>query len=371
MIESHFFKTKIHLQGGVCEKETEMKVLQIGPSPTRSKGGMATVIDGISKDESLKQDVVIKVFESYVDGNRIQVLLYSLFAFLKFYFTQRDYDIYHIHIASYGSTFRKGLYVRAAKQWGKKVILHVHGAEYMMFYEKSKRKQRILEILKSADMVIALSSDWKEKFDTVFGLKNCVVLENGVDTRKFAAAVLDPTKHPHDLVMLGRMGQRKGSYDLIQAIEHVRRDIPDIRCYLAGDGEVENCRKLVKEKGLEQNIVILGWIHFEEKLEVLKKTSVLVLPSYNEGLPVSVLEGMACGKIIISTRVGAIPEVVKEENGILIQPGDVKGLEVAIIRACTDVDFRENASKNNRLKAEQSFSTETKHQKLKQYYENV
>lgn len=60
--------------------------------------------------------------------------------------------------------------------------------------------------------------------------------------------------------------------------------------------------------------------------ELLRKSSVLVLPSYNEGLPMAILEGMACGKAIISTTVGAIPEVVKKENGILVQPGDVTAL---------------------------------------------
>lgn len=58
---------------------------------------------------------------------------------------------------------------------------------------------------------------------------------------------------------------------------------------------------------------------------MLKKSATLVLPSYHEGLPMSVLEGMASGKAIISTTVGAIPEVIKEQNGILVQPGDVHG----------------------------------------------
>ena len=115
-----------------------MKVLIVGPSPTRSKGGMATVIEEIEKDKMLNSQFKIDIFESYIDGNKLKVLLYSIFAFLKFYFTKKNYDIYHVHAASYGSTFRKGFYVRAIKKWGKKVILHIHGAEYMVFYEKSR-----------------------------------------------------------------------------------------------------------------------------------------------------------------------------------------------------------------------------------------
>ena len=93
-----------------------MKVLVIGPSPTRSKGGMATVIKEIEKDKKLNGQFDIDIYESYVDGNKLKVLIFSLFSFARFYFTKRDYDIYHIHAASYGSTFRKGWYVRALKK---------------------------------------------------------------------------------------------------------------------------------------------------------------------------------------------------------------------------------------------------------------
>ena len=118
-----------------------MKILVIGPSPIRSKGGMATVIEEIVKDKKLNEEFEIDVYESYIDGNKLKVLLFSLLSFVRFYFTKRNYDIYHIHAASYGSTFRKGWYVRAAKKWGKKVILHIHGAEYMIFYDKSNKKK--------------------------------------------------------------------------------------------------------------------------------------------------------------------------------------------------------------------------------------
>ena len=154
-----------------------MRILVVGPSPTRSKGGMATVIEEIEKDKTLNSKFNIDIYESYIDGNKLKVLFFSLFSFIRFYFTKRNYDIYHIHAASYGSTFRKGLYVHAAKKWGKKVILHIHGAEYMLFYEKSNQKDKIVSILKEADEVIALSAEWKKKFDETFGLKNCVVLE--------------------------------------------------------------------------------------------------------------------------------------------------------------------------------------------------
>ena len=69
-----------------------VKVLVVGPSPTRSKGGMATVIEEIAKDKMLNTKFDIDIYESYVDGNKLRVLLFSMFSFIKFYFTKSYID---------------------------------------------------------------------------------------------------------------------------------------------------------------------------------------------------------------------------------------------------------------------------------------
>lgn len=348
-----------------------MKVLVIGPSPVRSKGGMATVIEEIVKDKKLNEEFDMDFYESYIDGNKLKVLLFSVISFVRFYFTKRNYDVYHIHAASYGSTFRKGWYVRAAKKWGKKVILHIHGAEYMIFYDKSNKKKKIRSILNAADRVIALSNEWKHRFDETFGLTNCVVLENGIDMERLQPAITSYQEHPHTFVSLGRLGERKGTYDLITAIEQAKTEVPDIKCYLAGDGEIEKCKELIKQKKLDNNIIVVGWADFDKKLELLRKSSVMVLPSYNEGLPMAILEGMACGKAIISTTVGAIPEVVKKENGILVQPGDISGLRNALCKYCMDLEEVERIGSANIDLIKSNYSMNVMHQKLAMYYNDV
>lgn len=229
----------------------------------------------------------------------------------------------------------------------------------------------MVEILKKSDMVIALSQDWKDKFDERFGLTNCCVLENGIDMERLAPAVCEPALHQNAFVTLGRLGQRKGTYDLVDAIDIARKIVPEIKCYLAGDGDVEKVRELVKTRNLEKNIEVVGWADFDKKLELLSSISTVVLPSYNEGLPMSILEGMACGKAIVSTTVGAIPEVINRENGILIQPGDVKALANALVECSINTALIEQMSKNNIKKIDGSFSMKTMHKKLARYYETV
>lgn len=348
-----------------------MKILVIGPSPTRSKGGMATVIEEIAKDKKLNEKFDIDIYESYVDGNKLKVLLFSIVSFIRFYFTKRNYDIYHIHAASYGSTFRKGWYVQAAKKWRKKVILHIHGAEYMIFYEKSNKKEKIRLILNTADKVIALSEEWKRKFDQAFGLTNCVVLENGIDMAHLKPAITNYQEHPHTFVSLGRLGERKGTYDLITAIEQVKDEVPDIKCYLAGDGEIEKCKELIRKKKLENNIIAVGWADFDKKLELLQNSSALVLPSYNEGLPMAILEAMACGKAIISTTVGAIPEVVKAGNGILVRPGDIAALAKALREYCIDEKRVEMTGRANIDLINRNYSVDVMHNMLAQIYLDI
>lgn len=350
-----------------------MRVLIVGPSPDKSKGGMATVIKEIRNDAKLREKCNIDIYPSYIDGNKIKVALYSLFSYIRFVFTKNGYDIYHIHAASYGSIFRKGWYVKKAKEWGKKAILHIHGAKFMEFYAQlpKHKKTKVKEILHSADMVIALSETWKQKFGLTFGLNNCVVLENGIDMDKLAPALTDPKNNQKAFLMLGRLGQRKGTYDLIDAINIARESVPDIMCYLAGDGEIDNVTKVIHEKNLEKNIEVVGWADDKKKIELLGKVSTVVLPSYNEGLPMAVLEGMACGKAIISTTVGAIPEVVKLENGFLVEPGDIDALVAAMIICANDSEIVREMGLNNIEEIRRFYSMEIMHRKLNELYIKV
>lgn len=350
-----------------------MKVLVVGPSDMKSRGGMATVIRGIRNSKSLNQKYSIDIFSSYIDGNIVVRFLYSVYGYFKFLSIYKHYDLFHIHTASYGSTFRKRMYLKKIKKAGKKAILHIHGAKYLVFYEglDDKKKKNVLEFLNAADMVIALSDDWKEKFEQTFGLKNCVSLPNGIDTDEFANAVCDVTEHRNEFLLLGRLGERKGVYDLVNAVEIAINRNSAIKVYLAGDGEIEKVKTLVKRKRLEHNIDVIGWVDDQGKMELLKKSATLVLPSYHEGLPMSVLEGMASGKAIISTTVGAIPEVIKEQNGILVQPGDVHALADAFIRCSSDMEMVTDMSRNNINKINCEFSMKIMHERLLAYYEDV
>lgn len=347
-----------------------MRILIIGPSDTKSHGGMATVINGIRNSKILNEKYDIDIFPSFIDGNIIIRFIYSLIAYLKFLIIYKKYDLFHIHTASFGSTFRKRYYLKAIKRAGKKAIVHIHGAKYLIFYVglNSANQKKVVDFLNHADMVLALSDEWKRKFEETFHIMNCKSLPNGIDAEEFVNIACDLEQHKNEFVFLGRLGERKGVYDLVNAIEIAVKQNPNIKLYIAGDGEVDQIRALVADKGLQDVIDVVGWVDFAGKLSLLKKSATLVLPSYNEGLPMAVLEGMASGKAIISTRVGAIPEVIKEENGILITAGDVQQLADALIKCSKDLNMLKAMSKANTKKINDEFSIKIMHQKLEEYY---
>ena len=85
----------------------------------------------------------------------------------------------------------------------------------------------------------------------------------------------------------------------------------------------------------------------------------------------ALLEGMAAGKAVISTSVGAVPELVSEENGFLLEPGDVRGLAEAIEKCCEDTEMLKRMSEANRKKIRDAYSIEEIHKKLEGYYRQV
>lgn len=198
----------------------------------------------------------------------------------------------------------------------------------------------------------------EEVFPENISNKNVEVLHNGVYTHVFAACYTMPA-HLSKFLFLGRLGQRKGVYDLLEAADILvnKQNYRDLIFYLAGDGDIEEVKKVVADKRLQQNVQVLGWIGEKEKLEWLKQSDTMILPSYNEGLPMSILESMAAGKIIISGRVGGIPDLVTEgENGFLITPGDVDGLCKHIVFVATNPQRMITIAENNQQKINEDYN---------------
>lgn len=345
-----------------------MKILMVGPARS-VKGGMTTVVDNYF-EYGLDKKVELKYIETINDKNKISKFFQEIKGMQEFKKNINEYDIVHIHMASRRSTFRKGKYVRIAKAKSKKVIIHIHGAEYKKFYAECNEKQKgyVKETLQLADKIIVLSEEWKEFFKTLVNEDKIEVVYNAIVIPKDFNKSLDTEK----MLFLGRLGKRKGIYDLLDVMEKVCENHKNVKLYIGGDGEVEEVQKLIVEKKLENNVEYIGWTAGAKKDEYLRNCSFYVLPSYNEGMPMSVLEGMAYKNVTISTNVGGIPKVISnEENGIIIEPGDKDKLYEYILKLLEDRKLREKLSKNARKTMEEKFDINKTINLILEIYKNV
>ena len=346
----------------------KLKVLMIGPARS-VKGGMTSVVDNYFK-YGLDKEVDLKYIETVNDKNKVLKLLKIIKGYVEYISNIKKYDVIHIHMASRRSTFRKGKYIRIAKRYGKKIILHIHGAEFKIFYNNecnNNQKKYIIDTLNMADKIIVLSEEWKDFFSKLVDKNKIEVIYNAILIPDNFEKNLDTKR----ILFLGRFGKRKGIYDLIKVLEELCIKYPDLTLYAGGDGEIEKVRQIVNEKNLENNIKILGWVSGEEKEKLLKESSFYILPSYNEGMPMSVIEGMAYKNVTVSTNVGGIPKVITNmQNGILINPGDTESLYRYLDELLQDKELRIKLSENARKTTEEKFNIKNNIKKLIEVYKN-
>ena len=325
----------------------------IGPSRD-TKGGMTTVVNNYF-EYGLENHVELKYIESINDKNLINKFLKEKKGFIEYLFNVKKYDIVHIHMASRRSTFRKIKYIKIAKKYNKKVILHIHGGGFKKFYDEEcnlKKQKYIKKYLNYCDKVIVLSEEWKKYFEKLFAKEKITIVYNGVNIPKDYNKDINNKK----ILFLGRLVKEKGIYELIESIKDLTKEYKDIQLYIGGDGDLEKLKELVKEQKLENNIIFLGWIDTKTKEKYLKGCSFFILPSYFEAMPVSLLEAMAYKSIVIATNVGGIPQIITNNtNGILIKEKNNTAISNSIRILLNDSSRRKEFSENARKTIEKNF----------------
>jgi len=144
------------------------------------------------------------------------------------------------------------------------------------------------------------------------------------------------------LLFVGQLGARKGVPELLQALSRIPRLPFAWSMTMAGDGDIDRARQSALELGILDRITFTGWLDSAHIRGLLESSDILILPSHAEGFSMAIVEAFAYGVAVISSPVGAIPEIVlNNENGLLVSVGDVNALEQAIEALCLDGQFRE------------------------------
>ena len=157
------------------------------------------------------------------------------------------------------------------------------------------------------------------------------VVRCGIDLDEF-----DPTPPPENarIVCVGRLCAAKAQALLVEAVAPLVADHPDLELVFIGDGEDRaSIEKRVAELGLENHVSLPGWGTGEDVRAAIQSARIFALPSFAEGLPIVLMESLAMGRAVVTTRIAGIPELVDSDCGWIVEAGDVPALEVALSQA--------------------------------------
>lgn len=327
---------------------------------TRGRGGIRAVVDRLWLD-GLGEKTGRRIIWTHVEGGLIRRLYVAACAYLQFlcFLFAGRVSLVHAHVAMKGSFWRKAIFARIAKFFRVPVIFHLHGSEMKAFYERqpSVLKKAISRQLQSVDAVVVLSNAWRDFVISIAPASSVHVVPNYVAVPDSSAEKKDSSTF--NVLFLGLLGDRKGIFDLIEAIGKVASSRKGVKLFVGGNGEIDRVRSEVNRLGLDGCVELLGWISGSQKDSLLAKADVFVLPSYNEGLPISILEAMSWGVPVISTTVGGIPELVREGcDGFLISPGDVSSLATRLEMLFDDRELRMKMGRFARQRVVDDYSCE-------------
>lgn len=373
MSERHLFAPTERELNEIADRPTSAcrSVLMVG-TDLDGMGGVRAVVSGYV-DGGLFERYDCVYVTSHRAGSGWVKIFTALKAWVRVALLLRKLDapLVHVQTASRASFWRKAVVCLMARAAGRPYIVHLHGGGFSRFYEHECGRigQRLIRsILAHAALVIALSEEWRERLLKICPTARVEILHNAVRIpdadRSQACAERNPT-----LLFLGHLLPEKGIYELVKAFAQIAQRFPDLKLVLGGVGEADAVRKLAGQLGIAERVELPGWLGPESKNAALAASTIFLLPSYHEGMPMALLEAMSWGVPVIATPVGGIPQIVTQEvNGLLIPPADIAALRAAIERLLEDPTLRVRLGNAARTTIVSGFSLEDAMRKLDNIY---
>lgn len=256
-------------------------------------------------------------------------------------------DLVHFNISDHGSFYRHYILAKLGRWLGVHFIAHLHGGDFEQFYYRSStcRQRRIEWFFAQARHCIVLNHAWRQFMEMQMRMpsEKITVCVNAVPE---APAHQHKSDQPH-LLFLDTVAAQKGVDELIEALINLAH-LP-WRATIAGGGEVQPYRQRIAEAGLQNRVRFTGQMNHEATTKQFEQTDILVVPTYDDQQPLSVVEAMARGICVIATDVGSLPDIVHDgQNGLLIAPQSVQSLQTAMERVLGNLELRRHLGANAR-----------------------
>lgn len=358
------------------DRGLQLKVLQIGPLPP-PVGGMASVVKNLG--ETLPAFCQVRVLNnakttpekrSLVEGILAQLSLLRTLAMICLAWRPK---LVHIHTCSWFSFWRNAVDVAVARLLGRRVVLHIHGGQFRRFLGSlgPVRGRMARLAFRFCARVIVLGDDWKELLNQWCESERVVAVPNGV--------LVPPARHRNfdailTIICLANYESGKGQRDLLEAAATLRE--PRLRVALLGaetqPGERQALLQHAANLGLADRVDIPGPVVGAVKEGWWGRAACFCLPSYDEGLPMSMLEAMARCIPVVVTRVGAVPEAVDDgKEGLLYEAGDVTALAAHLAGLLNDPTRAETIGRAGRERVIRDFSLERTAARLLAIYQDA
>jgi len=214
-------------------------------------------------------------------------------------------------------------------------------------------------VLKNANTVIALTEDMKREMQKIYS-RDVSVIPNGIDlnnfksvSRKKARSKLQIKEDEKIILFVGTLRPVKGVRYLIEAMSGINQECPKVKLLLVGDGvDMPYLKRIVKHLNLKEFVTFVGKVPNENVSQYMAASDIFVLPSLSESFGIVNLEAMTFGLPIVATRVGGLPEIIKDgANGFLVEPKNPRQIAEKILLLLEDNELKEIISKNNKNKA--------------------
>jgi glycosyltransferase involved in cell wall biosynthesis len=262
----------------------------------------------------------------------------------------------------------------AARRCGKPIVATCHnwvgGTAALGIYNHLDRMA-----LKRFQSLAAVSDSVAQRLlDSGVAAKKIRTIANGIDVELFERArpsavfEFDGNKV---IGMVARLDLQKGFEYLLRATRELCATFPALKVVIVGEGpDRQAIENMVQRFGLQSNVILAG--QHSDMPGIYAAMDVFVLPSLNEGLPMTILEAMAASRPVIATRVGAIPKVIKDgETGLLVDPADVDGLRNALSHLLTDSDLCRRIGSAGHDWVSRNYTSEAMALKYRQMYDEV
>ncbi len=300
------------------------KVLTIGPS-RKALAGIASVLNIYNETIPDFRHLPTNSIKGFIPG---VIALAKTFALMPIE-RLRGRKILHVHAASGKSFIRKRFLMKWGRALGFKIIFHCHGGNSREYFN-SIGNDKVGKLLTRCSAIIALSKSWQDYFASTFNHPNVHIVPNPLTPS--SKVVQQKQTKPLGLLFLGNIVDAKGIFDLLEVFAANRdRWKGRVKLTIGGNGENDRLNEFIRTHELGELVDFAGWVDGPKKEKFFAENHILILPSYIECLPMTIIEAMGRGLAVISTRVGGIPEMVLPgENGILFKPGDLQAMSAAI-----------------------------------------